>query len=250
MNAVGKAFRLILDDPNASLKQIVIAGYASPEGSLAFNTALAQKRAESFKNYLQHNLDMPQDDKLFELYNGREDWDGLRRLVAASDMEYRQEALDIIDSYTIEQEERKTKLKQLAGGKPYAYMLESFYPSLRNAGYLQVYYDIDRTASIATAVTDENGRTTWIDPDSPENIGVTLINKAMKHMTAGDYETALKELETQRDNPAAQNYIGVCFMMKGDYDQAETFLRKAEKNGDQYAPINLEHIRQAKRIEF
>ena len=52
------------------------------------------------------------------------------------------------------------------------------------------------TASIATAVTDENGRTTWIDPDSPENIGVTLINKAMKHMTAGDYETALKELET------------------------------------------------------
>ncbi len=106
------------------------------------------------------------------------------------------------------------------------------------------------TASIATAVTDESGRTTWIDPDSPENIGVTLINKAMKHMTAGDYETALKELETQRDNPAAQNYIGVCFMMKGDYDQAETFLRKAEKNGDQYAPINLEHIRQAKRIEF
>ncbi|MFQ8807172.1 MAG: tetratricopeptide repeat protein [Alistipes indistinctus] len=51
----------------------------------------------------------------------------------------------------------------------------------------------------------------------------------MKHMTAGDYETALKGLETQRDNPAAQNYIGVCFMMKGDYDQAETFLRKAEK---------------------
>lgn len=72
----------------------------------------------------------------------------------------------------------------------------------------------------------------------------------MKHMTAGDYETALKELETQRDNPAAQNYIGVCFMRKEDYDQAETFLRKAEKNGDQYAPINLEYIRQAKRIEF
>ena len=32
--------------------------------------------------------------------------------------------------------------------------------------------------------------------------------------------------------------------------ESEQFLRKAEKNGDQYAPINLEHIRQAKRIEF
>ncbi len=32
------------------------------------------------------------------------------------------------------------------------YMLKNFYPALRNAGYLQVYYDIDRTASVATAV--------------------------------------------------------------------------------------------------
>ena len=100
-------------------------------------------------------------------------------------------------------------------------MLKNFYPALRNAGYLQVYYDIDRTASVATAVTDEHGRTTWIDPDSPENIGVTRINRAMRHMVEGDYEAALKELEGQQENPAAFNYIGVCYMMKGDYDTAE-----------------------------
>lgn len=250
LDAVGKAFRLIIDDPNASLKQVVIAGYASPEGTLAFNTALAQRRAESFKNYLLDNLDMPRDEGLFELYNGSEDWEGLRRLVAASDMDYRQEVLEIIDAYTMEQEERKTKLKQLAGGGPYAYMLANFYPSLRNAGYLQVYYDIDRTASVATAVTDESGRTTWIDPNSPENIGVTLINRAMQHMAEGNFDAALQELESQRDNPAAFNYIGVCYMTRGDYEQAEAFLRLAEANGDPYAPVNLEHIRQAKRIEF
>ena len=141
-------------------------------------------------------------------------------------------------------------MKQLADGKPYAYMLKNFYPALRNAGYLQVYYDIDRTASVATAVTDEHGRTTWIDPDSPENIGVTRINRAMRHMVEGDYETALKELEGQQENPAAFNYIGVCYMMKGDYDTAEKFLRKAEAAGDPYASVNLEHIGQAKRIEF
>ena len=105
-------------------------------------------------------------------------------------------------------------------------------------------------ASVATAVTDEHGRTTWIDPDSPENIGVTRINKAMRHMVEGDYEAALKELEGQQENPAAFNYIGVCYMMKGDYDTAEKFLRKAEAPGDPYASVNLEHIGQAKRIEF
>lgn len=191
---------------------------------------------------------MPYNENLFELYNGREDWEGLRRLVAASDMEYRQEVLEIIDAYTIEQQERKAKLKQLADGKPYAYMLENFYPSLRNAGYLQVYYDIDRTASIATAVTDEQGRTTWVDPNTPRNIGVTLINKAIKRMMDGDYDAALKELESQKENPAAFNYIGVCYMILGDYGQAESFLRKAEANGDPYAAVNLEHIRQAEKV--
>lgn len=53
LRAMEKAFKLTIDDPNASLKRMMIAGYASPEGSLAFNTALAQRRAESFKNYLQ-----------------------------------------------------------------------------------------------------------------------------------------------------------------------------------------------------
>lgn len=250
LDAVGRAFKLITDDPNASLKRVMIAGYASPEGTLAFNTALARRRAESFRKYLLDNLSMPRDESLFELYNGREDWDGLRRQVAASDMEYRQEVLDILDAYTMEQEERKTKLRQLAGGQPYAHMLKNFYPPLRNAGYLQVYYDIDRTASVATAVTDESGRTTWIDPDSPENIGVTLINKAMEYMIAGNYDAALRELESQRDNPAAFNYIGVCYMTKGDYGRAGEYLGKAEAAGDPYAPVNLEHIRQAKRIGF
>ena len=250
LDAVRRAFRLIEQDPNATLKQIMIAGYASPEGTLAGNTALAQRRAESFKKYLVDHLNIPADKNLFELYNGREDWNGLRKLVAASDMEYRQEVLDIIDAYTIDQEIRKNKLKQLDGGKPYAYMLKNFYPSLRNAGYLQIYYDIDRTASIATAVTDENGRTTWVDPDSPENVGVTRINQAIRSMMDGDYESALQALENQQDNPEAFNYIGVCYMMEGDYERAEAFFRKAEAAGDVHAPVNLEHIRQAKRVEL
>ena len=250
LDAVGQAFRLIEQDPNATLKQIVIAGYASPEGTLAGNTALAQRRAEAFKKYLQGRFDIPAGKDVFELYNGREDWNGLRKLVTASDMEYRREVLDIIDAYTVDQEIRKSKLKQLGGGAPYAYMLKNFYPSLRNAGYLQIYYDIDRTASIATAVTDENGRTTWVDPDSPENIGVTRINQAIRSMMEGDYESALQALESQQGNPEAFNYIGVCHMMKGDYDRAEAFFRKAETAGDVYAPVNLGHIRQAKRVEI
>lgn len=247
--AVGRALRLILDDPNASLKRIVIAGYASPEGTLKYNTNLAQQRADAVKAYLLQNLDIPNNRELFELFNGREDWDGLRSRVDASDMEYRAEVLEIIDAYTMEQEERKVKLRQLAGGKPYAYMLENFYPPLRNAGYLQVYYDIDRTATYATAVVDENGRMTWIDPDSPANIGITRINRAKDLMIEGSYESALRELLPEKENPLAFNLIGVCYMMLDDFDQAEGYLGKAVAKKDEHAPLNIEQIETAKLVE-
>lgn len=249
LEAIRKAFALILNDPNASLKQIVIAGYASPEGTLAFNTQLAQRRVDAVKEYLLRNLDMPRDESLFELHNGREDWGGLREKVAASNMEYRQEVLAIIDAYSMEQEERKTELKKLGGGKPYTYMLQNFYPTLRNAGYLQVYYDIDRTATVAEAVTDKDGRTTWIDPDSPANLGITRINRATDLTIRGDYSVALRELEGQKENPMAFNLIGVCHMMLGDHDAAETYLKKAQANGDRYAPLNLEQIGRARSVE-
>lgn len=243
-----RAMNLIIEDPNASLKQIMIAGYASPEGGLAGNTALAQRRAEAVKNYLLKHLDIPKERDMFELYNGREDWDGLREMVAGSQMEHRSEVLALIDKYTMEQEVRKTELRQLAGGTPYRYMLENYYPTLRNAGYIQVYYDIDRTATVGTAVRDASGRTTWVDPDSPANISVTRMNRAIEMMVAGDYTGALRELESQKQNPAAYNLIGVCYMMTGNLDQAEVYLEMAGKNNDPYAARNLEEIATARKV--
>lgn len=244
-----RAFELILKDPNANLKQIMIAGYASPEGSLKSNTALAQRRAEAVRRYLTRNLDIPKGDNFFELYNGREDWDGLREKVDNSDMDHRQEVLNVIDSYTMEQEQRKNELKKIDGGKPYKFMLANYYPPLRNAGYIQVYYDIDRTATVATAVTDEFGRTTWLDPDSPANIGVTRLNRAIAYMKESNYEAALRELETLKDEPVALNFVGVCYMMLEDYDTAEDYLNRALDNGDEFAARNLEQIATARKVQ-
>lgn len=53
LDAILKAFELIEQDPNAVLKHIFIAGYASPEGSLAFNTRLSFNRADAVKNYIR-----------------------------------------------------------------------------------------------------------------------------------------------------------------------------------------------------
>lgn len=79
-------------------------------------------------------------DADFQLINGVENWDDLRRMVAASDMECRDEVLAVLDNDA--GNDRKVALQRLAGGKPYRYMLKNFYPELRNACYVAVYYDV------------------------------------------------------------------------------------------------------------
>lgn len=247
LDAVTKAFQLIENDPNAILKNIMVAGYASPEGSLAFNTRLAAQRAEAVKKFLQTRMSDPMNS-IFEVYNGREDWDGLRDMVSKSDMAEKDDVLRIIDSYTMEQEQRKVALKRLNGGAPYRYMLENFYPKLRTGGYVQVYYEIDRKATVATAVTDEHGRTTWIDPDSPRNRAVTAINKGLEAMVDMKFDEALAHIIEFKDDPRTWNHIGVCYMMKGDYATADEYFLKAVDNGDQDAKKNLEQTGWAKKI--
>ncbi len=248
LESIRKAFQLIENDPNAILKQIMIAGYASPEGSLSFNTALAQRRAESVKAFIQTLMERP-NDHLFELYNGREDWDGLAEQVEKSTMPEKLEILDIIRSHTMEQEIRKTKLRQLNGGQPYRYMLENFYPSLRSAGYVQVYYEIDRKATVATAVTDEFGRTTWVDPDSPQNRCVTAVNKSLGYLVDNQYEEALELLIEFKEDARAWNCLEVCYMMKGDYDEADNYFRRAIDSGDENAALNLEQTQWARKVK-
>lgn len=248
LEAISKAFDLIEADPNAILKHIMVAGYASPEGSLAANTRLAQNRAEAVKTFLQTRL-RGNSDHLFEIYNGREDWDGLREQVAGSFLEQKDEILAIIDGYPMEDETRKTRLRQLDGGRPYRYMLDHFYPSLRSAGYVQVYYEIDRRATVATAVMTSDGRSTWIDPDSPANRGVTAINKAIDLMVEHRFAEALALLEEFSEDSRAWNHIGACYMMMGEYDRAGEYLERAAANGDADARENLEQIQWALKVE-
>lgn len=245
--AIQKAFDLIAADPNATLKNIMIAGYASPEGSLAFNTKLAQNRAESVRQFLQMRLRHTNEHQ-FEVYNGREDWGGLREKVEKSFMAEQREVLYIIDSYSIEQEERKARLQQLHGGVPYRYMLDHFYPLLRSAGYIQVYYEINRAATTATAVTDENGRTTWVDPDSPINKCITALNRAIPLMQEEKYAEALLILQEFKEDARVFNPIGVCYMMLGNYRDANMFFQKAALNQDVYATHNMEEIKKSQRV--
>ena len=78
-------------------------------------------------------------------------WGMLREQVAASDVSYRSEVLDILDRtpvwiYDAEGkivDGRKKRLMDLQGGEPYRHMLEHFFPDLRNSSNTALYLCVE-----------------------------------------------------------------------------------------------------------
>ena len=135
------AINLLRTSEDSRVKRIVIAGFASPEGTFEFNDRLAWDRAVSIKEYIMNQTGMRDSD--ISLYNGSEDWRGLRAMVAASSMPERQRILDIIDTYPIKdaagRKVRLEELKKLNEGVPYRYMFDHYFPRLRNGAFIRVY---------------------------------------------------------------------------------------------------------------
>lgn len=221
LEQVNNVISLIQSTPAAKLRKIVILGLTSPEGTLSHNTKLAIKRAESLKNYLASRV--TDVDKTVTIIPADEDWDGLVNLVKASDMQYREEVLEIIEQYPVKQG-REKHLMDLREGRPYRYMLEHFFPQLRNAGYIQIYYDFE--------------------PDTT----IVKLNSAIELINDKQYAESLAILGTLKTHMRVDNLMGVALMMMGRYAEAELHLSRAAEGGNKEAAQNLEQIKKKQRI--
>lgn len=124
------------------LSKVLVVGFSSPDGPTQFNRQLALDRANSLVNYISQS---GVSRSLFDIHNGVIAWDKLREYVAGSDMPYRAEVLDIIDHTPVwnnaSQVGRLTLLRKLRNGQPYNYMKANFFPLLRAAGVIKLYYE-------------------------------------------------------------------------------------------------------------
>lgn len=117
---------------------ITVTGYSSPEGSYQGNDVIAKRRALALKSFLE----MKYNSAIVEIRTEwvAEDWDRLAGIVRASDITDKDKVLDIIENTDIFKG-RENRLKELSGGKTWAYMLKEYFPKLRCAscsiGYLK-----------------------------------------------------------------------------------------------------------------
>ncbi len=158
---------------NDRVEKLVIRSYASPDGSVEANEQLAEGRAEELKNYLVSEGNIPAS--LIEHHAEGIAWDMLRRQVAASDMEGRDQVLSILDHtpvWVFDDQgrvvgSRKKELMDLQGGRPYRYMLEHFFPDLRNSSntvlYLRIIEKADESNE-ASSVTSADQSADAVQP--------------------------------------------------------------------------------------
>ena len=130
--------RQMMADKSHQVKIIQIVGMSSVEGADAYNAKLATARAEALKQYIQQELNVP--DNLFEVASAGAAWAEFRDQVNDEDFEGKEQVLRIIDQ-TTDPGRRQWLIRRLQGGKPYQYIKEHLLPDTRNAGYIRVYWD-------------------------------------------------------------------------------------------------------------
>lgn len=122
---------------------VVVTGYASPEGAHENNMQLAMARANAVAGYINMKTDLPLN-RIYAL-NGGIDYDDLRKLVVAGDMPDRDKVLYIIDNVPVwddaRQKGRKSELLKLKNGEAWDYMLKKYFPCLRAAGTVVIFYE-------------------------------------------------------------------------------------------------------------
>ena len=126
------------DQKGYQLDNLEISAYASPEGSLQFNTQLAEKRQNSSEGYVRGELKKVNMDADINTRYTAEDWEGFQELVQASNIQDKDVILRVLSMYS-DPEEREQQIRNLSAG--FKELADEILPELRRAR-LTINYNI------------------------------------------------------------------------------------------------------------
>ena len=212
VDSVAKA---ILLNTDVKVKNVSIDGYASPEGTDAANLKLSQNRALSFADYLRRTYKLSRG-----VLNGvghGSDWEGLRNsVIADANVPNKQGVLDVLAAAG-NNEVRKTNLRKLDAGQPYAYLLANHYPPLRRTEYQFTYTVRDFNLEEAIQRIYSN----------PSLLSLNEMYLVANHYAAGSAErrNALETAQRVYPNAPESRFNALAYRMaQGEQVNEEQFL--------------------------
>ncbi len=238
----------VKEDPYATITEVYIKGFASPEGTYKHNTYLAEHRAKALIEYVKGLYHFEQ--ARFTVDFEPEDWAGLEERVENSSLADKEELLAIIRAdEPKDYDRREAKLKALNGGASYRVLLRDIYPALRHSDYAVRYtirsftveeareliYSDPRQLSLnemfRVAQTMEPGSDAYCEvfeiavrmyPEDP----VSNLNAALTAIDAGRLESARRYLAKTSDSAERTLAEAAIAMLENRLDEAEALLGK------------------------
>ena len=267
---IREMFNKVQNDKKLTIAGVYIEGFASPEGPLKLNEQLSKSRAEALKKYLSVHEQIPAN--LYNVSFGGENWEGLVKVLEASNTKEKTEFLNIIRN-TSDIARRKEEIKRVGGGAPYRTMLKELYPALRKVNcridYTIANFKVDEGKEIIktqpqylslnemylVANSYPKGGDDFIKvfdiavrmyPDDE----VANLNAAAVALSKKDLPDARKYLDKSNKQTAEYaNNNGIYYLLSGNKDQAIVEFTKAARNGNEAARYNLEEIEKVIKIK-
>lgn len=254
----------LVSNPDITVNEFYIEGYASPEGNYSNNLRLSEDRANAMKKYIIKNFTLPIPTGQIKVSSGGEDWDGLKVAVEQSDLPTKERIVEIIDN-TPDVGQRKSRIRLLGG--VYNTLLRDFFPQLRRVEYLIDYVIKDYSVAEAEKLLNHKefsflnqremfdvamkyGEGTaeyeqilldYIPRNYPDDMAAN-INAAAVMINRGEYITAKRYLEEYKDSPEAWNNLGVIALIENQLDLASQYFNVAARRGVVEAEYNLKEV--------
>lgn len=210
------------DQKGYMLENVEVSAYASPEGSVQFNTALAQKREASSKGYVGEQLKENQLEAEVSTKYTAEDWEGFQELVGASNIQDKDVILRVLSMYQ-DPEEREQQIRNLSAG--FKELADEILPELRRARLTINYNLIGRS--------DDEIQSQFKTDASRLSVEELLYAATLTEDKAEQKQIYTKTTELYPDDYRAYNNLAAQAYQEGDYDAAKNWLAQASaKNAD------------------
>jgi outer membrane protein OmpA-like peptidoglycan-associated protein len=266
LSKILEAINQLKDNKDATISSITLKGFASPEGTYELNTRLSEARAQALRVYLQTQFSHL--GNVITASSVPEDWVGLRKQIAESNLSDKANLLEIIDS-GISEDAKEQKIKAMP---VYKTLLDNYFPLLRRVEYRLNYvvraFSVEEGKEIVkvrpgqmslnemflVANTYEKGSE---DFNNIFDIAVRLfpqdvvanLNASAIELDKQDLRSAHKYLDKYQDVPDSWNNQGILYALEGNLSKAREFFNSAKERGSQEAVGNLEKLKQYESYE-
>jgi hypothetical protein len=216
------------DQERKDLENVEVSAYASPDGGMKLNTALAKNREKNTKQYVSGTLKRAGLNGNINTKYTAEDWEGFQQLVSQSNIQDKEVILRVLSMYK-DPEERERQIKNISAA--FTELAKEVLPELRRSRITVNYNLIGRS-------DDEIEQQYKSDP-SKLSVEEMLYSATLTDDQAKQAEIYKKTTQIYPNDYRAYNDLAVLAYQKGDFTTAKDYVQQALKANSNAAEPNV-----------